>query len=129
MPFPVRIHFDNSAGFAVPHLWVWYDGAAFGQGEDLAQIGSDTFGPFFEFMSNRDFFRFKFKEGADQAGPREPQSLERMAWPLEHPNGNPDEISCKGDRAFVYHVVPQAPEAVDSPSFLSDLSFKPRTYI
>jgi 1,4-alpha-glucan branching enzyme len=129
MPFPVRVHFDNSAGFVAPHLWVWYDGAALGQDEDLAQTGADTFGPFFEFTSKRNFFRFKFKEGSGQTGPWELQSLERMAWPLEQPNGNPDEIWCKGDRAFVYHVIPRAPEAVDAPTFLSGLSFKQRTYV
>ena len=36
MPFPVRIHYDNSAGFTTPHLWVWYDGVAPSQNEDAA---------------------------------------------------------------------------------------------
>jgi 1,4-alpha-glucan branching enzyme len=41
----------------------------------------------------------------------------------------PKEIWCRGDKAFVYHVAPRAPEAESAEAFLQQLSFKIGVYV
>lgn len=121
MSFPVTIHYDNSRRFNDPHLWVWYSGSDLP--DDFAATGSDGFGPVFAVQMRRPEFRFKFKDGAGTAGPWEAGSLDRAA---SHP---PAEVWCRGDKAFVYHVEPRAPEAVDAATFLRTLPLLPGIYV
>ncbi|HEX2253722.1 MAG TPA: alpha-amylase family glycosyl hydrolase [Thermoanaerobaculia bacterium] len=105
MPFPVRIHFDNSVGFAAPHLWAWYEASR--MHHDLAPAGHDGFGPFFDLEAVRNFVRFRFKDGPGTGGPWEPEALGRGLWPLAMDQPWGDEAWCRGDRAFVDHVEPR----------------------
>ena len=76
MTFSVTVHYDNGAGFAHPHLWVWYDSSEATQ-EDLAAAGADAFGPFFRLEAKRKDFRFKFKDGPGTTGLWESGGLDR----------------------------------------------------
>jgi 1,4-alpha-glucan branching enzyme len=126
MSFPIRVHFDNSRGFRKPHLWAWYDAST--RQEDVAPAGEDTFGPFFDLTAVRNFVRFKFKDGAGQAGPWEPEDFDRSAWPLLRPDG-PDEVWCRGDRAFVYHSQPKTPASASAAEVVRSLSFPDGVYV
>jgi 1,4-alpha-glucan branching enzyme len=129
MPFPIRVHFENSRGFQNPHLWQWADGSA--ATADFAPTGQDSFGVVFDIQVTRSEFRFKFKEGAGTAGPWEPDSLNRFySWLTIGPNAmTPAEIWVKGDKAFVYHVEPRQPEAESAELFIGRLSFKPGIFV
>lgn len=123
MGIEVIIHFDNSPGFADPHLWVWYDGS--GSPDDFAATGHDAFGPVFDVEPKRDRFRFKFKDGPGTAGPWEAASLDRSFRPLKGaPGAAPvlSEVWCRGDKAFIYPVLPREPEAVSAEEFLATVS-------
>jgi hypothetical protein len=74
--FPLTIHYDNSPGFADPHVWGWYDASVSTQ-EDVAAAGVDAFGPFFHVKAKRKDFGFKFKQGSGSAGPWEGDRLDR----------------------------------------------------
>ena len=54
MPFHVTLHYDNAAGFAQPHLWVWYSGSD--SPDDLAATGVDAFGHVFDVDLRRPTF-------------------------------------------------------------------------
>jgi 1,4-alpha-glucan branching enzyme len=128
LAFPIRIHFDNSARFQAPHLWGWHDGSALVH--ELAPAGYDAFGPFFDVAAARNFLRFKFKDGAGTPGVRwEDPSLNRSVWPLLAGGGQADEVWCKGDRAFVYHQRPRAPENAIANDIVRQLAFAPEFYV
>jgi hypothetical protein len=135
MSFQIKIHYDNQPGFQDPHIWIWSVGSAL-QG-DFSPTGQNTFGFVYDIpdqppgFSLKPNFSFKFKDGPGTAGPWEDSSLNREYRPLELGNGNlvPNEIWCKGNKAFVYSVEPRAPEAVSAETFLGQLSFKPGIYL
>lgn len=129
MPFPIRVHFDNSTGFANPHLWQWADGST--TTTDSAPTGHDGFGPVFDLQVARAEFRFKFKEGAGTGGPWEPDSLNRFySWLTIGPDAiTPAEIWVRGDKAFVYHVEPRTPESESAATFIKRLPFKPGLFL
>jgi 1,4-alpha-glucan branching enzyme len=129
VPFPIRIHFENSRNISNPHLWQWSEGSSIQR--DFAPTGSDAFGPIFDIEVVHSQFYFKFKSGPGTAGPWESDSLKRRYRP-QHVEGDtllPAEIWCRGDRAFVYDVEPRRPEAETSQQFLSRLSFKEGMFI
>jgi 1,4-alpha-glucan branching enzyme len=126
MPLPIRVHFDNSPGFAAPHLHAWFDGTP--ATLDVAPAGRDAFGPYFDVTATRSLVRFKFKEGPGVAGPWEDDRRARRVWPASVPPGPRDEIWCRGDSAFVYHVRPKAP-AGDAAAAIAALSFAPGVYV
>ena len=121
MSFSIIVHYDNSPKFAQPHLWVWYAGSH--QTEDLAPTGTDAFGKVFAVQLKRSSFSFKFKEGPGTAGPWESDALNRNFRPQKAPSGAPsvNEIWCRGDKAFVYPVLPRAPEAQSAATFVAAL--------
>jgi 1,4-alpha-glucan branching enzyme len=129
MPFPIRVHFDNSSGFQNPHLWQWADGSS--RTGDFAPSGQDSFGPFFDIEVSRPEFRFKFKAGSGTAGPWEADRLNRFySWLTIGPGAiSPAEIWAKGDKAFVYHVEPRAPESESAETFIKRLPFKPGAFV
>src|SRR5215510_1538477 len=129
MPFPIRVHFDNSSGFQNPHLWQWADGSS--RTGDFAPSGQDGFGPFFDIEVRRSEFHFKFKEGPGTPGPWEPDRLNRFySWLTIGPDAiSPAEIWAKGDKAFVYHVEPRAPESELAETFIKRLPFKPGAFV
>jgi len=129
MPFSIRVHFDNSGGFQDPHLWQWADGSS--ATGDFTSSGQDDFGPFFDIVVTRPEFRFKFKQGPGTAGPWEPDRLNRFySWLTIGPGViSPAEIWARGDKAFVYHVEPRAPENESAEAFLGRLPFKQGSYI
>lgn len=124
MAFPVRIHFDNSAGFGTPRLHAWYDRSALTH--DQAQAGTDSFGPYFDVDAVRNFVRFKFRD--DAIGRWEDDGLAREAWPLPPPGGR-DEIWCKGDRAFVYHGVPKPLQPIVASQMVRGVPIAPGSYV
>jgi 1,4-alpha-glucan branching enzyme len=135
MSFQIKIHYDNHPGFQDPHIWIWSVGSAL-QG-DFPPAGQDTFGFVYDIadqppgFSLKPNFSFKFKDGPGTAGPWEDSSLNREYRPLELDNDNlvPNEIWCKGNKAFVYPVEPRAAEAVSAETFLGQLSFKPGIHV
>jgi hypothetical protein len=122
--FPITLHFDNNRGCQVPHLWVWYDAST--TSDDFAPTGEDAFGLVYQIAVRRPRFRFKFKAGQGTAGPWEPLTLERLYQALQETADtmSPAKIWCRGDKAFVYHVEPRAPEAEPAEVFLQRLAFK-----
>ena len=129
MPFPIRVHFDNTSGFRDPYLWQWSDGSrATG---DFAPSGRDDFGPFYDLTAVRPEFHFKFKEGPGTAGPWEPDNLNRSCrWLTTGPAAIPPaEIWVMGHKAFVYHVEPREPEPDSAAEFLRSLPFPGGTFI
>ncbi|GIK41585.1 MAG: hypothetical protein BroJett011_54180 [Chloroflexota bacterium] len=135
MSFQIKMHFDNYPGFKEPHIWIWSVGSAI-QG-DFPPAGRDAFG-FVYAISDQppDFtlkpkFSFKFKDGPGVAGSWEDSSLNRDYRSLELGDTNlvPNEIWCKGNKAFVYSVEPRAAESVSAETFLRQLVFKPGIYI
>src|SRR5687768_6963907 len=129
MPFPIRVHFDNSIGFATPHLWQWADGST--ATGDWAPTGQDRFGPVFDLQVTRAEFRFKFKEGPGTVGPWEPDTLNRFyTWLTIGPDAiTPAEIWVRNDKAFVYHVEPRTPEPESAATFINRLPFKPGLFV
>ena len=61
MRVAITIHYDNSLGFADPHLWVWYAGSDLP--DDVTATGQDPFGSVFSTQVKRSEFQFKFKDG------------------------------------------------------------------
>ncbi len=119
----VSIHYDNSAGFTDPYLWVWYTGAV-AVADGLKATGTDGFGPVFEVDLKRSDFSFKFKNGPGTSGAWEGPGLDRRFRPLK---GAPDaqvmtEIWCRADKAFVYPTLPAAAETDTAASFLRTLT-------
>lgn len=129
MSATVKIHFDNAMGLENPHLWVWYDGSDIN--EDCAPLGNDDYGPVYQVTVRRPRFYFKFKQGQGTTGPWESDSLNREYRPqiMTAAGLIPNEIWCKGDKAFVYDVKPRKPETESAAQFLNRLSFKPGVYI
>lgn len=129
MPRIVRIHFDNSQQIANPHVWLWHPASSVVG--DFPATGSDAFGAIFDAEFIRADFFFKFKSGPGIGGPWESQSLHRTYRPPEVEGAviPPEEIWCRGDRAFLYHSEPKAPETASAPEFLATLPFKPGMYI
>lgn len=129
MPFSIRVHFDNSAGFLNPHLWQWADGSSLAG--EFAPAGQDRFGSFFDLSVVRSEFRFKFKDGPGPSGPWEPDHLNRFySWLAIGPGAiSPTEIWVKGDKAFVYHVEPRPPEIESAETFVKRESFKRGTFV
>ena len=121
MRFPIRIHFDNSANLNDPFLWIWYDGSD--QPDEFAPTGSDDYGLIFDCTVKRSRFSFKFKQGSGVIGPWEPLELDRdyRAQGMTDTRLTPNQIWCKGDRAFVYTVLPRSPELISAADFLASL--------
>jgi hypothetical protein len=122
MGIHVSIHYDNSAGFSDPYLYVWYAGAA--AADDFKATGTDGFGAVFEVEVKRSDFSFKFKNGPGTSGAWEGPGLDRRFRPLK---GVPDaqvmtEFWCRGDKAFVYPTLPAVPEADSAANFLKTLT-------
>ncbi len=96
MPTDVTIHYDNSQAFAIPHLWVWYDGSA--ESDDFVATGQDASGPVFTVQVRRPEFRFMFKDGpSGSAAVWEDDALRRR----HRTTPGLCEIWCRGDKAFV----------------------------
>jgi 1,4-alpha-glucan branching enzyme len=129
MAFPIRVHLANSSGFVHPHLWQWVDGSSLTG--DFPQTGSDAFGPVFDIAVTHPRFRFKFKEGPGTGGRWEPDGLNRLyrALGLDRDTMRPAEIWVKGDKAFVYHIEPRAPEAETAEAFLAGVAFKSGLFV
>ncbi|MEA2843596.1 MAG: isoamylase [Actinomycetota bacterium] len=124
MRFPLTVHYDNGRRFVRPHLWIFYAGSALV--EDVAPTSVDDFGPVFETDVSRPEFGFTFKEGPGTFGPWEGPGFDRS-----HPTTvagidiDPNELWCRGDRAFVYTVRPADPEQETAPDFLAGLATTP----
>jgi 1,4-alpha-glucan branching enzyme len=129
MTFTIEVHFDNADQLTDPHLAFWFPGG--GDPTVVAAMGSDGFGAVYQITVNRRRFQFMFKEGPGLSGRWEQFGLMRQFRPLEESGSalKPSEIWCKGDRAFVYHVEPRAPETETAEQFLSDLDFKPGAFV
>jgi 1,4-alpha-glucan branching enzyme len=129
MSFSIRLHYDNRAGFDQPYLWIWYEGLRIQH--DFAPIGEDSFGFVYDCSIEQQEFWFKFKEGPGTTGPWEVTGLDRYYRPLERSENNvsPNEIWCKGDKPFVYHVEPVTPQDRTAEDFLKELPFKVGIYL
>lgn len=129
MPFQIKTHYDNHLGFQEPYIWIWYEGSA--KSDDFPPTGEDAFGFVYDISVRRPEFGFKFKNGPGSAGPWEDRGLDRNYRSLERGGSDliPNEIWCKGNKAFVYQVEPRAPEPVSARTFLRQLSFKQGAYI
>ena len=129
MPFTIRVHYDNTRGFGNPHLWQWADGS--GATGDFAAAGSDAFGPFFDLTLVRSEFRFKFKDGPGTAASWEPGGFDRFYSSLSIGPGSisPAEVWTTGEKAFVYHVEPRAPEPQTAEQFLNGFAFAPGVFV
>ena len=131
MSFSVTIHYNNSQGFANPHMWVWYDASVSTQ-EDIAATGTDVFGPFFRVSAKRKDFSFKFKAGPGTAGPWEGGRLDRNYEALVVTGAGavePAEVWAVGSNAFVYPVQPRAAETESAAQFMSALPKKPGCFV
>jgi 1,4-alpha-glucan branching enzyme len=131
MNFSVTIHYNNSPGFANPHVWIWY-GASVSTQEDIAATGTDAFGPFFRVSAKRKNFSFKFKEGAGSAGRWEGDRLDRYyeALVVTRAGGvEPAEVWSVGSNAFVYPVLPRAAESESTAQFISTLPMKAGCFV
>ncbi|QHV95127.1 alpha-amylase family glycosyl hydrolase [Spirosoma endbachense] len=126
MSLSVTIHYKNVQQFAEPHLWVWYTGS--NSPDQFAPTGMDSFGHIFTADVKRPTFFFKFKDGVGTEGPWESDSLSRSFRQLE---GEPTvttfitEVWCRGDKAFVYPVLPREAESIPASSFLATVKPKP----
>jgi hypothetical protein len=128
MSFRMTLHYDNTAKFGRPHLWVWYEDSH--SPDDLAPTGADPFGLVFDVELKRAKFNFKFKDGLGVLGPWEAPSLERTFRHYAASNGALlNEIWCRGDKAFVYPVEPRRPETLSAAEFLEPLAVKPGIYL
>ena len=124
MSFQIKIHYDNHPGFQEPYIWIWYEGSA--KPDDFPPTGQDIFGSVYDISVRRPEFGLKFKDGPGPAGPWEDRRLDRNYRSLERCESNlvPNEIWCKGDKAFVYPVESKAPEPISAEISLRQLSFK-----
>jgi 1,4-alpha-glucan branching enzyme len=130
---PITIHFDNALALHDPHLWIWYEGSVIN--EDVVSSGQDDYGEVFNVTVRQPRFYFKFKEGPGPSGPWEHDSLKRVFRPqslgsnLSRNEISPNEIWCKGDKAFIYDVLPRQPETESASQFLSQIDFKSGVYV
>ncbi|MGE4180382.1 MAG: alpha-amylase family glycosyl hydrolase [Limisphaerales bacterium] len=125
----VRIHFDNTEKIVDPHVWLWHPASSVVG--DFPATDADTFGLIFDAAFVRTDFFFKFKSGSGVDGPWEPRELHRTYRPPAVIGGvvPPEEIWCRGDRAFIYHGEPKAAESRTAAQFLATLPAKPGVYI
>ncbi len=125
----MTIHFDNALALNEPYLWVWYDGSAIN--EDVAPTECDSFGLVYQVNVRQARFRFKFKQGSGTLGTWEDDSLNRTFRAQKQTEGVilPNEIWCKGDKAFVYDRYPKVPENQSATQFLDQLDYKSGIYI
>ena len=128
MPHSITIHFDNVSKLSDPSLWVWYDGVDITH--NVSPTGHDDYGLIYEVEVIQPRFHFKFKQGDGHDGPWEDDSLNRSYYPQKM-NGtlSPNQIWCKGDKAFVYDVLPRKSEPDTAEQFLQQLNFKPGAYV
>lgn len=96
----------------------------------IAPSGGDDFGPVFRFSEAGIEFRFAFRDGAAEAGSSEPAHLTRQMRPITAADGVAAvlEVWCTGASAFVYPVLPRAPQPVSAPELLRTLPYKPGMY-
>jgi len=129
MPYPIRIHYDNSLNFTNPYLWIWYSGSD--QPQEFAPSSQDSFGSVYDCIVLRPNFQFKFKEGVGLSGPWEGANRDREYIAITSATARiePSEIWCRGDKTFVYQVAMQTPEAISASQFLTDLAFQSGSYI
>jgi hypothetical protein len=126
MAFSLTIHYDNSPGFANPHLWVWYDSSV-GTEDDVAPEGTDAFGPFFRLVAKRKDFPFKFKDGPGTKGPWEGGRLDRYyeaVTVIDAETLDPADVWTRGSKPFVYPVEPRKPEPQSAAELISSLELK-----
>jgi 1,4-alpha-glucan branching enzyme len=115
----VRLHYDDAAAFADPHVWVWYPASTAG-GQDVGAAGRDDWGPFFDLDVGRPVFSCKFKDGPGPDARWEVGDRDRTATV---PPGAEPEVWAVDRNAFVYRVEPASPEAQPAESCLRDLGF------
>ena len=113
----LRLHYDDAASFADPHVWIWYPGSMAGV-QDVRATGRDGWGPIFDLDVARPVFSFKFKDGAGPGGPWEDGDRDRTATVQF---GADPELWAVGGSAFVYRVQPVPQDAEPVAAFLAEL--------
>jgi hypothetical protein len=104
MSFRVTVHYDNAAGFALPHVVVHYPGVA--ALEVFAATGADSFGAVYALEVLRSHFGFRFKDGPGLVGRWEDAAVQRSFTPIAPAAGAVAEAWCSAEHAFVYPLEP-----------------------
>lgn len=127
MAYNIKIHYKNISGFVNPDIVIWYEGSSLTS--IFQSIAQDTYGYIYHIpVARRDFY-FKFKESGSNNYEEDWLTRYYTSQRRSGDNVYPDEIWCKGDKAFIYHQEPAKPEAISAEDFLTQLPFKPDMYI
>ena len=126
MAFSVTIHYDNSPGFADPHLWVWY-GASFATEEDLAPAAPTPSVPSFGWRRNAETSDSSSKTAQAPPDGGKAAELDRhyeAIAVIDAETLDPAEVWARGSKAFVYPVEPRTAEPQSAAQLVSSLQLK-----